>query len=221
MIGEKRILHNTLFLSTGKGVGDLLTFVFLIYFARYFGVDFMGKYGFAMALGGFLTVGVTLGMDTLLVREISKDKSKHLLYAGNFLVVQTLMAILIGSVIALIAFLSNWSRETQMAVVIIGAYHAFFKLSGLFGAQFRAHEEMQYSALLETTHKALILVLGMGAILLWKDPILALAAYPISGLVRCLLGLVLSGSRYGWPPLERSHLPIDAVFGHYFTGAVL
>jgi O-antigen/teichoic acid export membrane protein len=201
MNAEKRIVKNTVFLTAGKALGDLLTFLFLVYFARYFGVDFMGKYGFAMALGGLLSVGVTLGMETLLVREVSQDKSKYLVYAGNFLVAQTVLALLIWSLIALIAFLSHWSGDTKLIIILLGAYHVLFKLSGLFEAEFRAHEEMHFSAFLETSHKIVILILGMGAIFLWRNPMAALAAYPVSGLARCVIGFVLSGSRYGWPPL--------------------
>jgi O-antigen/teichoic acid export membrane protein len=199
MHSEKLIAKNTAFLSIGKFGGDLFTLVFLIYFARAFGVDFMGKYGFAMSMGGLLTVGVSLGMDTLLVREVSKDKSKNDLYFGNFLIAQTMTSFFSWSLIIVIAVLSNWSADTKWVVVIIGAYHTLFKFSGLFGSVFRAHEEMQYPALIETAHKVMILMLGSAGIYFFRNPLVALAAYPASGLARVAAGFLISTVKYGRP----------------------
>ncbi|MGR3319890.1 MAG: oligosaccharide flippase family protein, partial [Candidatus Anammoxibacter sp.] len=72
---ERKIIKNTAFLTTGKVLGDLCTFFFLVYFARFFGKDILGKYAFAMSIGGLLTVLISLGLNTLMVREVSKDKS--------------------------------------------------------------------------------------------------------------------------------------------------
>jgi len=198
----KLIAKNALFLSAGKGLGDLCTFIFLIYFARYFGTDFVGKYGFSMSVGGFLTVLINLGLNALMVREVSKDKAKNSTYAGNLLITQAVLAALIWLLIGLIAFVLNMNENTKIILVFIGTYQVFYKLSVHFDAEFRAHEEMQYSAALETLHKMLILILGLGSIHLWENPILALAVYPISGVARFILGWVLSVSKYGWPDFE-------------------
>jgi len=198
----KLIAKNALFLSAGKGLGDLCTFIFLIYFARYFGADFVGKYGFSMSVGGFLTVLINLGLNALMVREVSKDKAKNATYAGNLLITQAVLAALIWLLIVLIAFVLNMNSDTKIILVLIGTYQVFYKLSVHFDAEFRAHEEMQYSAVLEMSHKMLILVLGLGSIHLWENPIMALAVYPISGVARFILGWVLSVSKYGWPHFE-------------------
>ncbi len=202
MSTAKLIAKNALFLSAGKGLGDLCTFIFLIYFARYFGPDFVGKYGFSMSMGGFLTVLINLGLNALMVREVSKDKAKNATYASNLLVTQAVLAAFIWFLIGLIAVVSNMNGDTKITLVLIGTYQVFYKLSVHFEAEFRAHEDMHYSALLETSHKVLILTLGLVSIHLWKNPILALAAYPISGVARFILGFILSASKYGWPHFE-------------------
>ena len=53
---EKRIFKNTLTLTLGKVFGDLATLMFLVYFARIFGISIFGQYAFAMSLGGFLSI---------------------------------------------------------------------------------------------------------------------------------------------------------------------
>ncbi len=203
----KLIAKNTLFLIAGKGLGDLCTFVFLVYFARYFGKDFVGKYGFSMSVGGFLAVLINLGLNALMVREVSKDKTKDAIYAGNLLVTQAVLAAFIWFLIGWMALVLPMNGDTKIILVLIGTYQVFCKLSVHFDAEFRAHEEMQYSAVLETSHKVLILILGLGSIYLWKNPIRALAVYPISGVARFILGWVLSASRYGRP-----HFGVDVPF---------
>ncbi len=203
----KLIAKNTLFLSAGKGLGDLCTFIFFIYFARYFGADFVGKYGFSMSVGGFLTVLINLGLNALMVREVSKDKTQDATYAGNLLVTQAVLAAFIWFLIGWIAFALPMNGDTKIILFLIGTYQVFYKLSVHFDAEFRAHEDMQYTAVLETSHKTLILILGLGSIYLWKNPILALAVYPISGIARLILGWVLSASRYGRP-----HFVVDVPF---------
>ena len=204
---ERSILKNTVFLTTGKGLGDLCTFFFLAYFARSFGVDILGKYAFAMSVGGLLTVLISFGLNTLMVREVSKDKEQNSKYVGNLLVTQGIFAVIAWILIVLITLVSNFSNDTKLIIIIIGSYHVFYKLTMLFRAQFRAHEEMQYSAFLEISHKLLILFLGITSIIIWKNPIITLSVYPISAFSMFILGFIISVSKYKWPDLR-----IDYVF---------
>ncbi|MFQ5963207.1 MAG: flippase [Candidatus Scalinduaceae bacterium] len=204
---ERSIIRNTAFLSAGKSLGDLCTFFFLVYFARIFGTDILGKYAFAMSLGGLLTVLINLGLNTLMVREVSKDKDQNSKYMGNLLVTQGILAILIWFVIGLISLFSNFSSDTKLILVLISSYHVFYKFTMLFRAEFRAHEEMQYSAFLEISHKVIILLLGIFSIIIWKNPIITLTVYPFSAFSMCILGFIISVSKYGWPDLK-----VDYVF---------
>jgi O-antigen/teichoic acid export membrane protein len=199
---EKLIIKNTFFLTAGKGLGDLLTFLFLTYFARIFGTDILGKYGFAMALCGLLTVFVNLGLNPFMVREISQDKTRTAKYVGNLLTTQVVLAALIWILILSIAFVLNIPTDTRIILALIGGFHVFLKLSIHFGSVFRAHEDMHYTALLEIFHKILILSLGISSILLWKNPVITLAAYPISSFARFALGFLICVKKYGWPDLK-------------------
>lgn len=199
---ERLILKNTVVLAAGKGLGDVCSFFFLVYFARFFGTDMLGKYAFAMSVGGLLTVAINLGLNTLMIREVSKDKSQNLKFTGNLLITKALLSFLIWLLIGLFAFLSNFSNDTKLVLILIGSYHIFYQFTMLFRAAFRAHEEMQYSALLEIYHKALILIFGIISIIIWENPIITLAVYPASAFSMFILGFILFVWRYGWPDLK-------------------
>ncbi|HET6465606.1 MAG TPA: flippase [Nitrospiria bacterium] len=221
---EKLIIKNTFYLTAGKGLGDLLTFLFLIYFARIFGTDILGKYGFAMSLCGLLTVFVSLGLNSYMVRDISQDKTRNAKYVGNLLTTQVVLAVLIWILILSIAFALNLPTDTRIILVLMGGFHVFLKLSTHFGSVFRAHEDMHYTALLEIFHKILILGLGISSILLWKNPVITLAAYPISSFARFALGFFICVKKYGWPDLKFDYGFIkDSLIqaNPFFIGALL
>ena len=202
MKAEQRIFKNTLSLSIGKILSDLATFLFLIYFARVFGISSFGQYAFAMSLGGFLSILVGLGLNTLVIREISKDKSQDSKYMGNMLVTQSTLAIISWGLIALIVLLSNFDDNTKLIILIIGTYQILYKLTQLINSQFKAHEDMEYSAFLEIYHKVIILLFGSLTIVLWKDPVITLLIYPISALSMFMIGIKISIRKYGLPDFK-------------------
>lgn len=196
---EKLIFRNTIYSTIGKGLGDLCTFFFLVYFARIFGKDILGKYAFAMSICGFLTLVINFGLNTLVVREISRDKSQNLKYMTNLLVTQGSLAFLVWVLIGLIAVVIPLGNDTRIIIFLIGTYHVFYRLTMLMGSQFWAHEEMKYPAFLETYHKVVILLLGIGSILLWKNAVLTLSIYPVSAISMFVASFWISVSRYGLP----------------------
>lgn len=199
---EQRIFKNTLSLSVGKILSDLATFLFLIYFARVFGTSFFGQYAFAMSLGGFLSILVGLGLNTLVIREISKNKSQDAKYMGNMLVTQSVLAIISWSLIAFFVLLSDFDESTKLITLIIGAYQILYKLTQLIHSQFKAHEDMEYSAFLEIYHKVFILLFGLLTIILWRDPVITLLIYPISALSMLLISIKISFRKYGRPDFK-------------------
>ena len=202
MKAEQRIFKNTLSLSVGKILSDLATFLFLIYFARVFGTSFFGQYAFAMSLGGFLSILVGLGLNTLVIREISKNKSQDAKYMGNMLVTQSVLAIISWSLIAFFVLLSDFDESTKLITLIIGAYQILYKLTQLIHSQFKAHEDMEYSAFLEIYHKVFILLFGLLTIILWRDPVITLLIYPISALSMLLISIKISFRKYGRPDFK-------------------
>jgi len=196
---ERKIFKNTLLLSAGKGFGDLCSFIFLAYFGRIFGTTYLGKYSFAMALAALLTIGASFGFNTLLVREVSKDEEKSQKFIGNLIIVRGIVAFLIWLLIGLGCYLSNLPSDTKYILVLISGYHIFYRLAGLCFACFKAHDKMHYSAILEFFHKFLILVCGLGCIILFKNPILALGSYPLSIVAVFLIAMVVYWKKFGTP----------------------
>ena len=221
MTSGRLIIKNTAALTVGKGLGDLFTFFFLVYFARVFGMDILGKYAFGMSIGGFITLFVTFGLNSLMVREVSKDKGRNTQYMTNLLVTQGVLACIVWIMIVLVAWILPVHSDTKLIVIIIGTYHMFYKMTMLFRSEFRAHEEMHYSAFLEIFHKIIILVLGLGSIMIWKDPVITLSVYPVSAFLMFVLGFWLSVIKYGWPNAKIEFAFIREIFGRSFPFLII
>jgi len=61
----------------------ILTLILIIYVAQYLGDAGFGKYAFAVALAGLFIVFSDLGLSTLAIREIARNKNKREEYLGN------------------------------------------------------------------------------------------------------------------------------------------
>jgi O-antigen/teichoic acid export membrane protein len=199
MLLERKIFKNTFFLSSGKGIGDLCSFILLMYFSRAFGAETLGKYSFAMSFGGLLTIFASLGFNMLMVREISKDESVSQKYLGNLIVIRGGISIFLFIFIGVGVYYSNLPFDTKLILLLMSGYHIFYRLTGLLISSFKAHDCMHYSAFLEFYHKIVLLIFGLSTIILFHRPVLTLTFYPISAFTMLLIAMVLYKQKIGLP----------------------
>jgi O-antigen/teichoic acid export membrane protein len=204
---ERKIFKNTFLLSAGKNFGDILSFIFLMYFGRFFGAESLGKYSFGMAFGGLFVTFTSFGFNSLTVREVSKDESVSQKYIGNLIIIRGAISILVFAFICIGAYFSQLQFDTKLILILMSGYHIFCRLSGLFKSSFRAHDCMHYSALLEFYHKLILLIFGLGAMMLFHRPILTLTFYPLSAFSMFLIAILLYNRKIGIPDFN-----VDSTF---------
>ncbi|HFD79866.1 MAG TPA: flippase [Gammaproteobacteria bacterium] len=195
----RRITRNTLYLTLGKLLGDLCAFAFLVYFARVFGVEMLGKYAFSMAFSGFLAMFVSMGMNTYMAREVSRRPEELHKYVSNALVTQAFLAAGVWSLIGLYSLVVYEDLDSALILLLIGLYQTLYALAGVFRTEFVVHEKMRYIALAEFAHKLLILLLGTGVIWATRSAVLAVAVYPLGAILMLVLLGTWSLRLYGFP----------------------
>lgn len=199
---ERSIFRNTAFSTAGRGAGDLFAFLFLIVFARHFGSDALGEFAFAMAIGALLAAFVSLGVNSMLVREIAKAPAEGPRLVGAMAGHQLLIgAAMFGILFLLSRLLADGERSRQI-LLVVGLYQLLYALGTVFTSYFRAREQTQFGAGLEAGHKAAILVLGLLAIFLIGQPEVALLAYPLAGLAMYAAGFALLQRQHATPRLH-------------------
>ena len=193
------IFKNTLVLGIGKAIGDLGLILFLIYFSRSFGQDALGQYAFAMAIGGLVSIFVSLGLNAYTIRAISKDKRRGPEMVGQIFVLRAICALFYLGIIGLIAFVWISRSEARQILLIMVTDHFLLHLTGIFNAGFMAQEDMIRPTVLSIIRRLTILVAGSTGIYLGWPPALTLAVFPVSASLVLIATIAIFSLHYGWP----------------------
>ncbi len=177
MTTSHRIFKNSIFLLSSNVISKIINLAILLILTRLLGKEGFGLYSFAFAYVSIFIFFVHLGIPTLLIREIAKNKTD----AEN-LISTTLPLILIFSIftfllINLSAYIFSWSQIERVTILIFSFYLVFDTISRYLTAVFRAYERMEYEAIINVTERIALLII---AILIWylkQDLILLLISF--------------------------------------------
>jgi O-antigen/teichoic acid export membrane protein len=143
----QRIARNTTLLLLSNVAGFVLGFFFTMYVARYLAAEGFGVLSFALAFTAIFGVLTDIGLQTLMIREITRDKSLAPKYLGNIAVLKVLLCSITFGLIALTAHLAHYPAETVRVIYLIGLSVVLGAFSTMFYGLFRAHERMEFEAL--------------------------------------------------------------------------
>ncbi len=158
-----------------------IDFAFAMFYVRLLGPIGTGQFAFVVALYGIFELVSRFGLDTLLTREVARDRQLSSRYLTNVCILRTGIWLL-TSLLMLGVTLAFWrvDRITLMEVntiLIFAVAMLFAGYSDALSAAFHAYEKMEYPAIL-TTISALIRA-GLGALVLllgWGLPAIAWVA---------------------------------------------
>lgn len=151
------IAKNIGVLSFSQIVSYLISFLFLMYTARYLGAEQFGILSFALAITGIFVVTADLGLNQVTVRELSRDKSLIGKYLGNIIIIKTILAMLTILLIVLTVNILHYPQKTVYAVYLISFYVIFGSFSGMFYSMFQANEKMEYQSIGQILESSLML----------------------------------------------------------------
>lgn len=113
----KRATKNFLSLGISKIVSQVIIFVVIIYIARILGPVNFGKINFAQAVIVYFMLITNLGLVTLGVREIARDKSDINNYVNNLVTLRLFLAIF--SFCLMLGFVSLIHKSVEVKYLII------------------------------------------------------------------------------------------------------
>ncbi len=158
-----------------------IDFAFAMFYVRLLGPVGTGQFAFVVALYGIFELISRFGLDTLLTREVARDRALSHRYLTNVCVLRTAIWG-VTTLLMLGVTLIFWGthRITLIEVQTIGIFAVamlFAGYSDAFSAAFHAYEKMEYPASLTTV--SALLRAGLGALVLllgWGLPALAWVA---------------------------------------------
>lgn len=157
----KTVTKNSLIIMSSKIIVRILSLVFVIFVARYLGDSGFGKYSFVFAFLSFFAVFITFGMDTLIIREVAKDKSKSNTYLVNTAVLKGLFSVTSWLIILILIYLLNKGLEINLGILIISFCLLLDAIVGSFRSIFLACERMELNILIDVSVKFIIVSLGL------------------------------------------------------------
>jgi len=195
-----------------------LAFLFVIVTARYLGDLDYGHYSLAYFLAGLLTIFLDLGLNTVLIRDVSRNPSLLVRYAGNILSIKLLFFLLLLFLAPGLLYVLGYSRDLILMVLLSMIYMLGVHLLDFFVALTNSREKMEYELLIKGVYKPLVVALpifflwlGFG---LWGLFWSLIAAYGISCLLsggiiwKKITPLNLLREKVLWKQLLRSAWPI-------------
>ncbi len=200
----KRLFKNVSWLTFGFQFGNVLQLVFFTLLGQWFEAEGVGVYQTALTFVTFLSVFANFGLSFYLLTELSKDTNDPRHVAGRVYALR-LVSVITMTVLGTGYILAFRLDETPLylwAVLLLGLHEIFLWLGDVFMADFKAHERMHVPALLMVLLKTVSVGLSVAALVIWKDLILAFAAYPLAAGVYFIAAFLLRSRSFGFPKLE-------------------
>lgn len=216
------IAKNTIALILAQIVPMLFGIILVFYIARILGDVGFGKYSFAFAFTGLFAVLSNLGLNTLTVREVARDKSRASKYLGNIVIINIILSVITLTLIFFAINSMNYPPDTTMAVYIIAVSLVVTSISQLFKSIFRAFEKMEYEFLINTSKTIIVVSLGLFVLFAGYGLIGLVLIHLLASVFDFFLSLSICIKKFAVPKLEidlkfwkhsiRTALPLGFVY---------
>ena len=178
----RRVLKNTLAVYGKNGFDTTVALLSIAILARYLNLTDFGRYSFIIAFVTIFKVVSTMGVNTILTREVAKNREEAVRFYSSALMIQIILSAITFGIIAISINIVS-SSEIVIKATYICAIAVIFEFVGkTFSSVFQAFERMEFDA-----YKTF---LSQGAYLLC---IVAVAKYDI-GLIGIFYALILACS---------------------------
>ncbi len=215
------IAKNLGVLLASKIVVSILGFVFVMYVARYLGVEGFGTLSFALALAEILGIFIDLGLKTLIVREVARDYSLANKYLRNVVVLKLILVIIVFTLLAITINLLDYPEHTNKIIYFICLATVFASFSNIFYSVFQAYEIMEYQSLGLTLNSVLMLF-GALLVISYGFDILGFAyVYLVVSMIVLFFNVCIYLLKFGmpeigidwsfWRPTVREALPFGLI----------
>lgn len=191
----KRVIKNSMTPMATSFLNKIIDTAFAMLMLRILGPEGAGKYGFAIVVYAFLEIGTNFGLNTLLTREVAKDRSQANRYLANTAILRLIILLAVSPLLFL--FLAAWRHffaltdDTTITILLLTVSLIPGSIAAALSSVFIAYEKMEYPAAITTVTTIVRVSLGV-AVLLMGLGIIGLAAVAVvTNIVTALILLYL------------------------------
>lgn len=199
MSNARRIAKNTTVLFIATIIGYIFAFFTNMYSARYLGAEGFGIISLALAITGIFGIFTDLGLNTLTVREVSRNKGLRDKFVSNTLLMKILLSFLTFGLVVITVNILNYQQTVSNVVYLITLSVIFGGIYAVFNSIFQAEEKMEYISIGNILN-CVLLFLGVMIAIYYQMEIIVFAAMYV---VVSVLVLLYTVTAYLW----KHHLP--------------
>lgn len=195
----KTIMKNSIVLLLSQIITFAIGFAYITYTARYLGVEEFGAFSFAIAFSGIFTIFIDFGINTLVVRDLSRDKSHADVYLGNIFALKLLTSTIVYLLIIVAVQLLGYSGEILFTIYLMSLSNVLLSLNNTFYAIFQSYEKFEYQSV-GTVFSSLIMLAGILIAVRMNFGIVEISAvYVITNLIVLLFNGIICFKRFTIP----------------------
>ena len=191
----RRIVKNTSALFIAQIVSSSVSLIFGVVIARFLGDTVFGKFAFALAFTEIFSIFASLGYNTLLVREVSRDKTLVNKYINNIFSFRVIISLILYVLIVITINLMQYPDDTKIAVYLLGIFQILEALANVFKVTFRAFERMELEAAIIVSVNLISLPFMLFLIYLGYGLITVCLVYVTIGLMDFVFSILLCGKK--------------------------
>ena len=186
----RSVAKNTFVLITGRVIGEFLGLVTAVFLTRYLGPANLGIYSFVFAYLAFFNIITDLGINDIILREVSRNIEKADTLIGNGIVMTTVFSIFAVITSCLIILPLNYPPLVKISVVI-ASLGFILSFKNMYLLIFQASLHMEYSVLSSIVTNVLKLaaffyLIAVKAPLVWFIAAGVIVILPSALLMACL-----------------------------------
>ena len=216
----KRIRKNMLALSLGS-LSKLLTLILLIFCANVLPGKEWGILAAALALTEILSIVADLGLSSLVIREVAKEKTQVGKYLSNGIFIKFFLSAIAFALIFIIANLRSRSSVELIVMYILTFRIILFSFGKFMESIFQAFERMEYCALVTILERTTTFVLGWLALYLGLGLIGVSWAIFIGSGFYVLLGSVILIKKFARPRFSVNTREVRSLMKQAFPFALV
>ena len=213
----RRVARNTVAPLAMQLLNKGIDTAFAMLAVRLLGPDNQGKYYFAIYVALLLETVTNFGLNTLLTREVARERQSANRYLWNTSILRLSLAALSAPVLLLFLLLYRpMPADTALAIVLLAIGLVPSGISAGLSAVFMAFEVMEIPAVITTVTTLLKVALGTAVLLLgWGFVGLAGTSVVVNGVTMAILLMLLSRLFFRPRPEPEPGLPRRLAFTAY------
>jgi O-antigen/teichoic acid export membrane protein len=191
----RRLAKNAAWLYGGEVISKIFQIILVIVLARHYGAEIFGHYTFAISFTIMFAMLVDLGINSLIIREVARDRKSASKYLTNVLLVKSVLGIVAFVLIFIVINLLGYPAELRFLVYAFGVYNILFQISEFLKSFFKAYELMHLDSLVRLTERVISTALALYMVYIGMSLMYVAYVFIVSAVLTMLIALVLVRKR--------------------------